>query len=167
MNAARIQPLRRVACALVLLVLSACALPPQTSGPQTQRWQGRLAMTVQSTPIESVQAGFELSGDEQAGALLLLTPIGTTAASARWSPEQAFVQRGNDQYHYPDTQSMMVALTGAPLPLGALFDWLQGRDTVVAGWAVERSGTPLRRLVARRASPEPALTLRVVLNPSP
>ena len=122
-------------------------------------------MTIHSTPAESVQAGFELRGDASQGQLLLLTPIGTTAASADWTPHHATVRRGNDAQSFADTQTMMVALTGAPLPLDALFDWLQARSTAVAGWSVDLGAPPLRRLVAKRTDPQPALTLRVVLNP--
>ena len=152
---------------VTLLALSACALPPQKDSPSSMVWNGRLAMTINSTPSESVQAGFELSGDAQHGQLLLLTPIGTTAARAQWSPERVVVQRGQSQQTFIDTDSMMVALTGAPLPLDALFDWLRGASTAVPGWSVELGSPQSHRLIARRTAPEPTLTLRVVLNPSP
>ena len=153
--------------AVALLALSACALPPQKGSPSDTVWNGRLAMTIHSNPTESVQAGFELSGNAQHGQLLLLTPIGTTAASAQWSPERVVVQRGQSQQTFANTESMMVALTGAPVPLDALFDWLRGSANAVAGWSVDLGPPPLHRLIARRTTPEPVLTLRVVLNPSP
>ena len=48
--------------------------------------------------------------------------------------------------------------------LAALFDWLGGVPTPVAGWLTDLSGLREGRLLARRESPGPAVELRIVLD---
>jgi outer membrane lipoprotein LolB len=55
-------------------------------------------------------------------------------------------------------------VTGTPLPIAALFDWLQGRATEVPGWHVDLSQVAQGRLRAQRTSPPPAADLRVAFD---
>ena len=52
----------------------------------------------------------------------------------------------------------------APLPVLAMFDWLQGRDAQAGGWRVDLSAHADGRLVARREQPQPAAELRLVFE---
>jgi outer membrane lipoprotein LolB len=55
-------------------------------------------------------------------------------------------------------------VTGAALPVAALFDWLAGRAADVAGWQVDLSLREQGRLSARRDTPRPGAELRLVLD---
>ena len=51
-------------------------------------------------------------------------------------------------------------------PVRALFDWLDGIDTALAGWRTDLAGLPEGRLTAQRLQPVPILHLRLVLDQS-
>ena len=74
-----------IAGALALAWLSGCATTPG-SAPELA---GRLAVRVEAfegAPARSLSTQFELRGNAQAGELQLTTPLGSTAAQARWRP---------------------------------------------------------------------------------
>jgi outer membrane lipoprotein LolB len=159
--------MRFAASLCAALLLAACAQVPRTAGNDaagTVR-TGRLALTVPDQPQQSFSAGFELRGKPEAGELLLLTPIGGTAAQLRWQPGQALLQLpGRPEQAFPSLDAMVEQATGAPVPVAALFDWLAGVDTPVPGWEADLSALPDGRLRAQRRAPPPAADLRVVLD---
>jgi outer membrane lipoprotein LolB len=57
-----------------------------------------------------------------------------------------------------------VEATGSAIPVAALFDWLEGRNTAVPGWQADLSELGQGRLRAQRMQPPPAADLRVVLD---
>ena len=156
-------PLSRRALMLAGALLAAgCASRRPPSGPD--HWSGRLSLQVRSDPPQSFSAGFELSGHPDRGQLLLNSPLGTAVASARWTTAEAVLTSGKDARLYPSMEELLVQTTGAALPLAALFDWLGGVPTPVAGWLTDLSGLREGRLLARRESPGPAVELRIVLD---
>lgn len=124
-----------------------------------------MALNIDSKPPQRWQASFALMGDAQRGELHILSPLGSLLAQARWTEQAAIVERDGQLETYRDSAEMTTALTGAEIPLGAMFAWLQGQDTPVAGWHLQRPSS--RLLIAQRESPAPEVTLRFVLNPSP
>ena len=146
----------------VLAWLSACTLPPQP--PRDAFWQGRMSLTVHQTPVQHVSAAFELEGNANEGELTLFSPLGHASLVLRWSPGLAeWLQNGKTR-SFASLSEMTQAATGTDLPLTALFEWLAGRDLVVPGWTIERTG-PTGPWSAKRHLPEPAVTLMV--SPSP
>ncbi|NBY28338.1 MAG: hypothetical protein EBQ71_16015 [Betaproteobacteria bacterium] len=80
-------------CAAVLMVGCATPSKPGTmNGSEAWPWRGRLSVRVESQPVQSFSAGFELSGNADAGALTLYTPLGTTAAAMAWSPQLSLLR---------------------------------------------------------------------------
>lgn len=153
----------------VLLALSGCASPPRTPDALTQAaaehlWTGRMSLHIESEPPQHFSGSFELSGLPDAGALKLLTPFGQTWAIAEWDTSSARLLRGDDTYVYADTDSLTRELTGTPLPLATLFDWLQGKDTALTGWSVDFSQYPQGKLTAHRQQPLPPAHLRLVIQ---
>lgn len=147
--------------------LTGCALPPKPSAdlaPGQEAWSGRLALRVDSTPVQHLSAGFELSGNPAEGELRLLSPLGQVLASAHWTPHRAWLQRGNDRRDYPDTTALTSELTGTALPLPPLFAWLRGQAEPVPGWQVDLSQHAQGRLSAQRLQPEPTVQLRLVFQ---
>lgn len=121
-------------------------------------------MQVRSDPPQAFSAAFELSGNPQQGLLQLISPLGTSLASARWSPDEAVLRSGSDARLYRSMEELLVQATGAALPLAALFDWLSGVPTPAEGWLTDLSSLSQGRLHASRRQPGPAVELRIVLD---
>lgn len=142
-------------------LLGACATrPPLPVGG----WSGRLALRVDSQPPQAFSALFDLYGTAEAGELQLTSILGQTLATVRWSPAGAELQRGSDLQRRGSLDELTRELTGAALPVAALFDWLVGRSSEASGWRADLSGQSQGRLVARRDQPAPAAELRLVVR---
>ena len=157
--------------ALVALLLAACAAPPVATPSaalaHAQVRSGRLALSVQDRPGDSFSSAFELRGRPEAGQLTLLNPLGTVVAVLRWQPGSATLEaQGRAPQQFDSLQAMVEQATGAPIPVAALFDWLDGTATPVAGWQVDLSSLADGRLRAHRQAPPPEAGLRIVLDPS-
>jgi len=146
--------------------LAGCAAPrpAPTDAATADNWAGRLSLQVDSDPPQNISADFELSGTPQSGDLRLSTLLGQTLATARWTPDSAVLQHPNGSQVYPSLDTLMQALTGTPLPLHPLFDWLRGTPTPAEGWTPDLSRHAQGRLVARRTQPLPSATLRLVFQ---
>ncbi len=160
------------ACAGVLMGCATVAPTPMLSG--------RLAVQVQATaqrPTQAFSAGFELRGDSAQGELRLLSPLGTTLASARWGPGQASLTTPAGTAQFADLDTLSREALGESLPLAALNDWLRGRPWPAAafepsaaapgfaqlGWRLDLSGFSAGALLAQRDE-APAVTVRVRLD---
>lgn len=152
---------RRAAALALVSLLGACATrPPLPAGG----WSGRLALRVDSQPPQAFSALFDLHGTAEAGELQLTSVLGQTLATVRWSPAGAELQRGNDLQRRGSLDELTRELTGAALPVAALFDWLAGRSSEASGWQADLSAQSQGRLVARREQPAPAAELRLVVR---
>jgi len=146
------------------LVLAGCASlsSQRPSGPQ---WNGRLAMQVRGDTPQSFSAAFSLVGSPERGELTLFTPIGSTAAVLSWSPGAALLRaEGQPPQKDASVDALIRRATGAPVPVAALFDWLDGRATAVAGWLADISQLPMGRLTATRVQPPPTIELRLIVE---
>ncbi len=151
--------------ALCALLLAGCAIPPRTpTAPGVQVWTGRLALTVDGQANQSFSAGFELKGAPDTGELRLSNPLGGTVAVLLWSPGQATLRSNGSERAFPSLEALAQEATGAPLPVAALFDWLAGKPTPVAGWQADVTQVSEGRLRARRSDPPPAADLRVLFE---
>jgi outer membrane lipoprotein LolB len=148
------------------VLLTACAAPAlRTPGAEGRVWTGRLALTVHSEPPQSYSAGFELSGSPTSGELQLTSPLGNVLALARWSPTGAELRQGDQVTRRATLDQLAADLGNAPLPVAALFGWLQGQPQEGSDWTVDLSRQPEGRIVARRLQPLPTAELRLVFQP--
>jgi outer membrane lipoprotein LolB len=153
------------AAVLFALVLGGCATPgPPAPGTPSAGWSGRLALQVQDKPAESFAAMFELRGTPQQGELALTSPIGGTLGLLQWQPGKAVLRSGSRSTEYDSLDALVAQVAGSPIPVAALFDWLRGVDTQVAGWRADLSQLPQGRIVAHRDKPAPEADLRVILE---
>ena len=153
--------------ALAFAVLVGCASPPKTAAPADAAlgpWSGRMALQVKDQPSQSFAAGFELKGNAQAGELALFTPVGSTLALLAWAPGSATLRSNGQVREFGSVEALVQQATGAPIPVAALFDWLRGIDTPVAGWRADLSQLAQGRLAAVRLEPPPEADLRVALD---
>jgi outer membrane lipoprotein LolB len=153
--------------AFAVVFASGCASPPRTTGPAEATggpWSGRLALQVEDSQSQSFSAGFELKGSARSGELALYTPIGGTLAVLAWTPDSALLRTNGQTRNFESVDALVMNATGAVIPVAALFDWLRGIDTPVAGWQADLSLLGQGRLHARRLQPPPQADLRVVLD---
>ncbi len=154
--------------ALAILAMGGCAqVPKPEPAPATatpQSWQGKLGYRLEASEGERAQAGsatFDLQGTSEQGQLQLTSPLGTTLASANWGPAGLNLFDGRETVSFASLDDLGAALGqrlgGTPLPLAALFDWLQGQPWPGAtheiqapgqflqlGWRVEHQAPRLR-----------------------
>lgn len=135
------------------------------NGTELSPWRGRLAIRVESEPVQVFSAAFELSGTAPAGALTLFTPLGTTAAALSWTPEGSTLRSNAEVRQFATLGALMRQTLGAELPITALFAWLAGDTAASDGWQVDLSQRPNGRITVRRQSPLPMAEMRVVLDP--
>lgn len=117
-----------------------------------------------SDPPQSFSAGFELSGDADQGALRLFSPLGTTLADLRWSPQSATLSNNGETRQFESLDALATQATGTAIPIAALFQWLTGVQTSTAGWSADLSQLESGRLTARRTQPLPTAELRLILE---
>jgi len=156
-----------LAILLTLLLLGGCASVPRSTATAQASWNGRLAVVIDSTPKQSHQATFALYGDAKAGELNLLSPFGATVAQARWQQNSAILTQGRDQQVFANLADLSDSLLDAALPIEALFDWLNGKPTVAAGWRADLCQLNQGRLLAQRTHPAPAARLTLIFDADP
>jgi outer membrane lipoprotein LolB len=150
---------------LCAVLLAGCAVPTRTAAPAgVQAWTGRLALNVEGQANQSFSAGFELKGAAEAGDLTLFNPLGGTLAVLSWTPGTATLRSNGNVRQFPSVEALAQEVTGAALPLTALFDWLAGKAATIEGWEADVSQVAEGRLRARRTAPPPPADLRVVFE---
>ena len=161
---------RRLAgLAVASVFIAGCADPTSAPGPKDSKnafWSGRLALQVASEPPQAFFSSFELKGSAQSGELLLFTPLGSTFAALAWTRTSARLTRGSEVREFASVDELVQAATGASFPVTALFAWLAGSQTIVAGWDADLSQLDRGRLTAARTMPLPTAELKVVLDRS-
>lgn len=153
----------------LLLWLTGCAQLSGGSPATSERaasWSGRMSLRIDSEPVQTFAALFELRGSAETGDLTLTTPIGSTLAQLRWAPGEALLKNGSDTRRYDSVDALVEAATGAAIPVGALFGWLDGRAEPVPGWRADLGQLSSGRLQATRESPAPRADLRIVFERS-
>ena len=163
----------------VLASVSACTSVPRTEAVYDGvSWAGRLALRIDGTQPQSVSARFELRGQPNGGRFGLVTPIGTQLMQADWSAQGARLRLPDGERLYPDMEALTRDSLGEALPVGALFDWLQGRPVAgtaftatatgfaQSGWEVNTSEQSAGRIELARRAPAPIVTLRIIFDPT-
>lgn len=150
-------------------LLAGCAAPGRPGTDDAARpesWSGRLSLRVESEPVQTFAALFDLRGTPERGTLTLTTPIGSTLAQLQWSPGEALLKNGSETRRYGSVDELIQAATGAAIPVDALFGWLAGRNETVTGWRPDLTQWSAGKLQAVRESPLPRSDLRIVFERS-
>ncbi|EJL90467.1 outer membrane lipoprotein involved in outer membrane biogenesis [Polaromonas sp. CF318] len=150
------------------LFLAGCAQTPRATaqdGLKNEFWTGRISLQVQSEPVQSFSASFELRGGPERGELSLVSPLGNVLGVLRWASGEALLDSGNGKVQrFASVDELMAQATGAAVPLGALFAWLRGDNAAASGWSADLSRYQDGRISAKRSQPAPQADLRVVLD---
>ncbi|MBP6851558.1 MAG: outer membrane lipoprotein LolB [Rhodoferax sp.] len=150
---------------LCALVVSGCATPaPGAGSPDSTLWAGRLSVRVDSEPVQSFAAGFELRGDLRQGRLSLFSPFGATLAQLTWSPLAAQLQTDGKEQSFASLDALTRHVAGTELPIAGIFAWLRGQPAEFGDWTPDVQERAGGRLVARRLSPLPAVEMRLILE---
>ena len=78
---------------------------------------------------------------------------GDILAVLEWQPGQALLRQGDQTRQFTSVEAMAAELTGAPIPVRALFAWLRGQPEPVQGWQADLTQLPSGRVNARREMP--------------
>ena len=182
---------RRLGLALTVLCLAACTSAPQvvpsnteapssgTTAPvpalehvaseprpvqELRQFAGRVSVTIESEPLQFMSAEFELEGDANAGELRLYGPWVGLVAVLQWEPGRAVLIEGQRRRVVKSIDALIERVTGAPIPLSMVFDWLHHRPVPNPDWWVEARTSTQDRLRAIRLQPLPRIELTMVLN---
>jgi outer membrane lipoprotein LolB len=120
---------------------------------------------VASEPPQAFSANFALLGSALQGSLELSSVLGTRLATLRWDASSATLQTPTELLQFASVDAMVAHSMGTPLPLAAVFAWLQGEAATAAGWAVDLQDLPAGRLRAWRLAPDAAAEIRIILEP--
>lgn len=149
------------------LILTACAQTPRVPtmpGEIRTQWSGRLALKVESEPVQSFFAAFDLRGNARTGELSLFSPLGSTLARMAWAPGDARLTWNGQQRQFDSIEALTREATGTELPITSLFQWLAGDATQAQGWSADLRNLGDGKLVATRTAPEPAVEMRLILD---
>jgi outer membrane lipoprotein LolB len=161
----------KVLLASGLLLLSACATrTPELRPADAHFWSGRMALQIASQPPQSLSAGFELTSQQQTGELKLLSPLGSILAQLEWAPGRARLEQGGQIWQNNSLDGLLVQLTGAPLPMEALIDWLQAVPTQIPGWTADLTRIKEGKLWVQNTPSSsvpapPQVTLQLIVEP--
>ena len=139
---------------MIALIAGGCAVPmgsSQLETPGTRVWSGRMALDLETDPPQTFSASFELKGTVNRGELTLSTPLGNVLALIQWSPGEARLRVGGDLEAFESVESLTRQVTGAALPLGALFGWL-APHVAAADW-VKALGDGFVKLIKMAIAP--------------
>lgn len=138
---------------------------------QPRQYQGRIKVQIEGaadgSAAQNLSAGFSISGTAQAGELSLTGPFGATLAQLNWHPGFAQLRQPNAKESFSDLPTLLQRVTGAPLPVEALFDWLQGKGLgafAQAGWQATQNPGEMPRLQLERLQPPPPVRLTLILD---
>ena len=152
---------------LAALVVSGCATPTPGAGSSAStptQWNGRLSVRVDSEPVQSFAAGFELHGNVQQGRLSLYSPFGATLAQLAWSQSSAQLQTDGKPQAFPSLDALTRHVVGTDLPVAGIFSWLRGEPADFGNWTSDGQERASGRLVAKRQSPLPSVEMRLILE---
>lgn len=152
---------------LLIAFLAGCAQPKlqgDAVSRRTDSWSGRMALTVDGKARESFSAMFALEGSTERGHLALSSPLGTVLADLVWEPDGAELTTPQGKYAAESLDALVLQALGSPVPIDALFAWLQGDAVTTSGWEADLSHLSNGRLVAVREQPLPKSTLRLILD---
>ena len=155
-------------CFFAIILIAGCTSPATVQSQKdinNKTWSGRISLQVQSDAVQSFSGGFELKGQAENGELTLISPLGNVISILRWSPGEALLDSGHQKtQRFSSIDELMAQATGAVMPIGALFSWLQGNNANVNGWSADLSQYGDGRISAKRVQPQPSADLRVVLD---
>jgi len=167
---------------VVALFISGCAsVAPLAPAGAGESLSGRLALRVDANgmdPARAFSAAFDLRGSAQTGALALSTPLGSMLAQARWTPGEVVLITPQGTRRFADLDTLTREALGESVPIEAWFDWLRGRPWADApslpaangtgfeqlGWSVDLARFADGAVLATRAAPAPAVTVRIQLD---
>jgi outer membrane lipoprotein LolB len=127
-----------------LTLLSGCALLPSSHTPAEKPAQpesapfamnGRVSINHQG---EHHSAGLHWTHRPQTDEILLLNPLGQTAARVYRDDGNATLDDGNKHYQDVDAESLMEQVLGWHLPLNGLHHWVLGTADSISPAQIER-----------------------------
>jgi outer membrane lipoprotein LolB len=123
-----------------------------------------LSVQQSGTKSQAFSATFELAGDANLGQLALYSPLGSTIAHIRWTPQGAVLSGQGTPRTFATLGSLTQELTGTELPIDGVFAWLAGSEALVNGWKVDAADLDAGKLFAHRTDATTRTTLKILLD---
>jgi len=129
----------------VLALSSGCTLLPAHHAPVPRPLQSQSAPFAMNGRIsindhgEHHSAGLHWSHSTKSDDILLLTPLGQTAARVYRDDGHATLDDGDKHYQADDTEALMKQVLGWYLPLGELHQWVLGLPDTGSPAQIERN----------------------------
>jgi outer membrane lipoprotein LolB len=132
---------------LLSVLLGGCALLPSTPAPAMRPAQaesapfalnGRIAAHHQD---KRYSAGLRWTHRARSDEVLLLTPLGQTAARVYSDASGATLEDGSKHYQASDVEALMQRVLGWQLPLNGLHHWVLGMAAMDSPAQIERDDT--------------------------
>ncbi len=127
-------------------VLGGCALLPPAPAPAARPAQPETASFALNGRISidnlgtRQSAGLRWAHTAQSDELLLLAPLGQTAARVYRDAQNATLDDGDKQYRAANTELLMQQVLGWYLPLGGLHHWVLGLPATESPAQIEHDG---------------------------
>ncbi|HEU0282808.1 MAG TPA: lipoprotein insertase outer membrane protein LolB [Gallionella sp.] len=129
---------------LLACMLSGCAsLPPAPAVRPAQPESAPFALNGRITVIYQGarrSAGLRWAHTAQSDDILLLAPLGQTAARVHRDAQNATLEEGNKHYQADNAETLMQQVLGWYLPLGGLHHWVLGLAETGSPAQIERDG---------------------------
>lgn len=158
---------RLLVLAFIVFFLAGCAQSAKvlrTDAPSDAQWQGRLSILVQSAPVQTFTANFDLQGDAHNGSLALSSALGSTLARLQWTHDTATLHAHGETLQFDSLDALVHHATGTDLPVASLFTWLGGNASDAPGWSADLSDIANGRLSAQRTGPPAPASLKIILD---
>lgn len=133
-------------CILLVGMLSGCALLPPATAPAMRPAQpesasfklnGRISVSHQG---DRHSAGLRWIHTAQSDEILLLAPLGQTAARIYRDARSATLEDGDKRYQAGNVETLMQQVLGWYLPLGGLHHWVLGLADTGSPAQIKRNG---------------------------
>jgi outer membrane lipoprotein LolB len=156
--------------AMMMLLVSGCTNLRQrpADAHNSMVLSGRLAITIEAQERHTFSSEFELSGSPAAGSLQLMGPFGQTVVEATWTTDGAKLLQPPPARQFETINALTEQLLGAAIPIPALMQWLDGRESttwLLPGWHLDDTRRSAGQLTAVRTQPAPRVELRLLLEP--
>jgi outer membrane biogenesis lipoprotein LolB len=127
-------------------------------------WRGRIAVRVDSKPIQQFNAHFSLEGSPISGDMQFSNMLGTVLGEISWQERGASWRNIHGVTSYPSLTMLTQDVIGTNLPMDCLFSWLQHHQCHAPSWQIDLGEADGSYIKAIRTGPDYSAQLVIILD---